>query len=261
MLRYLDNPRVASMDLKGLWGGVDCMLPDSVSPKLDEHLLMLGRLASSLSHEIRNPLGALFLLLDVLAEELQQPAPESDAQVAQVLVEMRTMLSRMDELVQDYLSLARLAELHLEPVDLGALVATCAPEVHQQSADCSITLHLEDLACLGQVHLQQNAFRRVLTNLIQNAIDAMPKGGILTLCGRSAGAWAYLEVRDTGCGIAEEHLFNLFTPFHTTKENGTGLGLYVVREILTAHGGTINVNSTLGTGTTCLVTLPLVTST
>jgi signal transduction histidine kinase len=200
-------------------------------------------------------------LIDLLEEELQQLVPDSHPQVAQVLVEMRTMLGRMHELVQDYLSLARLAELHLEPVDLGSLVETCAQDVHQQSADCSITLHLENLASLGRVNLQPSAFRRVLTNLIQNAIDAMPKGGILTLCGRSAGAWAYLEVRDTGCGIAEEHLFNLFTPFHTTKENGTGLGLYVVREILTAHGGTINVNSTLGTGTTCLVTLPLVTST
>jgi signal transduction histidine kinase len=228
--------------------------------QLDEHLAMLGRLASVLSHEIRNPLGALSILVDVLEEELQQPAPENRNQVAQALVDMRTMLSRMDDLVQNYLSLARLAELHLEPVDLGALVETCVQEAHQQAPHCHIALHLEDLATLGQVNLHQNAFRRVLTNLMQNAIDAMPEGGTLTLRGRSAGAWTYLEVQDTGCGIDIEHLSRLFTPFHTTKENGTGLGLYVVREILAAHGGTINVASTPGTGTTCLVTLPLATS-
>ena len=73
-------------------------------PKLDEHLAMLGRLASTLSHEIRNPLGALFVLTDVLEAELQQPAADHSTQVTQTLADMRTMLSRMDDLVQDYLS-------------------------------------------------------------------------------------------------------------------------------------------------------------
>src|SRR5262245_41050481 len=144
------------------------MAPSKDVLRFDEHLAMLGRLASSLSHEIRNPLGALCILVDVLEEELQQSASGSCTQVAPVLAEMRTMLSRMDELVQDYLSLARLAELHLEPVDLGALVETCAQEVHEQYADCRVALSLEELASLGQVHLQQNSFRRVLTNLMQN---------------------------------------------------------------------------------------------
>lgn len=233
------------------------MSPSGDAKRLDEHLRTLGRLASSLSHEIRNPLAALFLLVDVLEEELQQPAPESRNQTAQALAEMRTVLSRMDDLVQNYLSLARLGELPLEPVELGCFVKTCVQEVHKQYTDRHIALRLEDLATLGQVNLHQNAFRRVLINLMQNAIDAMPEGGTLTLRGRSCGAWTYLEVQDTGYGIAVEHLSTLFTPFRTTKENGTGLGLYVVREILAAHGGTINVASTLGTGTTCLVTLPL----
>jgi|RhiMetdeSRZDD1v2_1073273.scaffolds.fasta_scaffold35261_2 signal transduction histidine kinase len=227
-------------------------------PKLDEHLAMLGRLASTLSHEIRNPLGALFVLIDVLAEELQQPAADHSAQVTQILADMRTMLSRMDDLVQDYLSLVRLAELHLEPVELGAIVETYAQEMHKQCACRGITLRLEGLANLGQVHLHQNAFRRVLINLMQNAIDAMPQGGELTLCGQQADSWACLAVQDTGEGIPADQLSQLFVPFHTTKSDGTGLGLYVVREILAAHGGVITVTSTPGTGTTCLVMLPLV---
>ena len=226
--------------------------------KLDEHLVMLGRLASTLSHEIRNPLGALFVLVDVLEEELQQPMADHSAQVPQLLVEMKTMLSRMDDLVQDYLSLARLAELHLEPVELGAVVETYAQEMHKQCACHGITLRLEGLASLGQVHLHQNAFRRVLTNLMQNAIEAMPQGGKLTLCGRQTGSWAYLEVQDTGEGIPADQLSQLFVPFHTTKSDGTGLGLYVVREIFAAHGGVVTVTSTPGAGTTCRVMLPLV---
>jgi signal transduction histidine kinase len=227
-------------------------------PKLDEHLTMLGRLASTLSHEIRNPLGALFVLMDVLEEDLPQPAADHCAQVAQILADMRTMLSRMDDLVQDYLSLARLAELHREPVELGAIVETYAQEMHKQCADCGITLRLDGLTSLGQVYLHQNAFRRVLINLMQNAIDAMPQGGELTLCGRQADSWACLAVQDTGEGIPADQLSQLFVPFHITKSDGTGLGLYVVREILAAHGGVITVTSTPSTGTTCLVMLPLV---
>jgi signal transduction histidine kinase len=226
-------------------------------PTLDEHLAMLGRLASTLSHDIRNPLGALSILLDMLAEELQQPALDQSAQVAQILADMRTMLNRMDGLVQDYLSLARLAELRLEPMALGAVVEAYAQEVHKQCADRGITLRLEGLASLGQVHLHQNTFRRVLVNLLQNAIEAMPEGGELTLRGRQAGTRVYLEVQDTGEGIPADQLSQLFVPFHTTKSAGTGLGLYIVREILAAHGGAIIVTSTPDTGTTCLVMLPL----
>jgi signal transduction histidine kinase len=227
--------------------------------KLDEHLAMLGRLACTLSHEIRNPLGALFVLIDVLEEELQQPMADHSAQVPQILTDMKMMLSRMDDLVQDYLSLARLAELRLEPVELGAVVETYAQEMHKQCSCRGITLSLDGLSSLGQVNLHQNAFRRVLINLMQNAIDAMPPGGELILRGRQAGSWASLGVQDTGEGMSADQLSQLFVPFHTTKANGTGLGLYVVREILAAHGGVITVTSTPGIGTTCLVRLPLAT--
>src|SRR5215510_1641466 len=125
-------------------------------PKLDEHLAMLGRLASTLSHEIRNPLGALFLLIDVLADELQKPAADRSAHVAQILADMRTMLSRMHDLVQDYLSLARLAELRREPVELGTIVETYAQEMHKRCADCGIILRLDGLSSLGQVKLHEN---------------------------------------------------------------------------------------------------------
>jgi signal transduction histidine kinase len=226
-------------------------------PKLTEHLVMLGRLASPLSHELRHPLGALFILVDVLTEELQQPSADHPVQTTQILADMKIMLSRMDELVQDYLSLARLGELRLEPMELGAVVETCAQEMHKQCADRGITLYLKDLQSLGQVHLHQNAFCRALLNLMQNAMDAMPNGGELTLYGRQVDTWVYLELQDTGTGIAMDQCSQLFTPFHTTKPDGTGLGLYVVREILTAHGGTISVTSTPGIGTTCLMTLPL----
>jgi two-component system sensor histidine kinase HydH len=225
--------------------------------KHDEHLVMLGQLASALSHEIRNPLGTVFLLVDMLEEELQQPTNGSRLRMTEALTDIKTELVRMNDLVQNYLSLARLAELRCEPADLCTVVKGYILEIHEQLAHRGIRLHLDGLTSLGQVPLHQNTFRRVLINLIQNAIDAMSQGGTLTLRGQQDDSCVRLEVQDTGTGIVEEQLPMLFTPFHTTKPEGTGLGLYVVQQIVAAHGGTVTVTSTPGRGTTCVVTLPL----
>jgi two-component system, sporulation sensor kinase E len=222
-----------------------------------EHLQMLGRLASALSHEIRNPLNAIFLHADVLEEELRDPSPEAQAQMEESLAEIKTEIGRLNDLVQDYLSLARLADLPREPADLGELVASCAREMQEPLGGRNITLHLEGLDDLPPVSLHRNAFRRVLLNLIQNAMDAMPEGGTLTIRGQCAASRVRLEVSDTGTGISEEQIPLLFTPFHTTKEEGTGLGLYVVQQIIAAHEGEITVSSEVGSGTTFIMSLPL----
>jgi signal transduction histidine kinase len=108
------------------------------------------------------------------------------------------------------------------------------------------------------VALHPHSFRRVLVNLVHNAIDAMPQGGTLTLQGRRQAATVALAVQDTGSGIPPEHLPQIFEPLHTTKPGGTGLGLYIVHEVVAAHGGQVAVQSTVGAGTTFTITLPLV---
>jgi signal transduction histidine kinase len=222
----------------------------------DQHLITLGHLASILSHEIRNPLSAVFLHIDLLEEELRQPSAASHSYIEESFTAIRTELSRINDLVQNHLSLARLTHLQYEPVELGKLLDAFALEIHPQLALRGIGLHLQGQDGLGQVWLHQNTFRRVLLNLVQNAIDAMPRGGMLTLHGRCEGALVCLEVSDTGIGISEAQRAQLFRPFHTTKPEGTGLGLYVVQQILAAHGGGITVTSTPGQGTTCAITLP-----
>jgi signal transduction histidine kinase len=95
-----------------------------------------------------------------------------------------------------------------------------------------------------------------MLNLVQNALDAMPRGGILTLVGQRTATQVQLQVRDTGGGIVAEHLPKIFEPLYTTKPGGTGLGLYIVQEILAAHGGQVTVESVHGQGTTFTLTLP-----
>jgi signal transduction histidine kinase len=222
------------------------------------HFALLGRLAGGLSHELRNPLGVIVLHVDLLEEELRQPSPDSATEIALALTEIKTHLARVDDLVEDYLSLVRGSALQQAPMDLGMLVTQCAHEIHPALAAHGITLRLDALDQLGLVALHPHSFRRVLVNLVHNAIDAMPQGGTLTLQGRRQAATVSLTVRDTGSGIPAEQLPKIFEPLHTTKPGGTGLGLYIVQEVVATHSGQVAVQSTVGAGTTFTLTLPLV---
>jgi two-component system, sporulation sensor kinase E len=208
------------------------------------------------SHEIRNPLGIIYLQADILEEELQRLALAHEAPLWPALCEIKTNLARLDDLVQDYLSLVRVATIQREAADIGAVVKEYAQALEANLIACGITLTLDGLSELGQVALHHNTFRRALLNLVQNAIEAMPQGGILTLRGLQTAAQVQLEVSDTGVGLPAEQLSQIFAPLYTTKPGGTGLGLYLVREIVTAHGGEITVQSHVGHGTTFLITLP-----
>jgi PAS domain S-box-containing protein len=223
-----------------------------------EHFALLGRLAAGVSHEIRNPLAALFLHVDLLEEELQQPSPERAAQVVQALGEIRTQLTRLNDLMQDYLALVRASQIERTPQDLGAAIRAWAAEWQQLARRQGVMLRLEGPEELGTVAFHPSTLRRVLLNLIQNGLEAMPHGGTLTLAGQRTATHVQLQVRDTGSGIPTEQLTKIFEPLYTTKPGGTGLGLYIVQEIIAAHGGTHAVESALGRGTTFTMTLPTV---
>src|SRR4029453_3399305 len=165
-----------------------------------EHFALLGRLAAGVSHEIRNPLGAIFLHVDLLTEELQQPSPGSPAVVTETLAEIKTQLGRLEDLVQDYLSLVRVGAIELMPEDLGHAVQRWASEIHALAPPQGVSLQLEGLAQLGSVALHATTLRRAVLNLVQNALDAMPQGGTLTLTGRRTPTHVQLQIRDTGSG-------------------------------------------------------------
>jgi signal transduction histidine kinase len=223
-----------------------------------QQFALLGRLAAGVSHEIRNPLAALFLHVDLLEEELQQPTPESAAQVAKVLVEIRTQLARLEELVQNYLILVRASQLERTPQDLGAALHAGAVKWQQLAKRQGVLLRLEGLENLGIVPFHANMLCRAILNLIHNALDAMPQGGTLALAGQRTATHVQLRVRDTGSGLSSEQCAKIFEPLYTTKPGGCGLGLYIVQEIVAAHGGTLAVESTLGCETTFTITLPTI---
>jgi signal transduction histidine kinase len=222
-----------------------------------EHFATLGRLAAGLSHEIRNPLGTLFLHIDLLEEEFRDPTPESPVVMLQTFGEIRTALTRLDELVQDYLSLVRVGTIELVVQDVGSAVQAWAAEMQSRAAQQGVTVELDGYTTVGPLAFHPSTLRRAVLNVVQNAIEAMPDGGTLRLeCVRTATE-VQLRIRDSGVGMPAELVPRIFEPLYTTKPGGTGLGLYIVREILVAHGGGVMVESVEGQGTTFVLMFPV----
>jgi two-component system, sporulation sensor kinase E len=223
----------------------------------DHHFATLGRLAAGLSHEIRNPLGVLFLHIDLLEEEFRHPSAESPRVIPETFREIRTALARLDALVQDYLSLVRVGAIEPSVQDLGAAVQEWTGEVHGVAAQQGVSLQLAGLETAGELAFHAGTLRRAVLNVVQNALEAMPQGGTLTLeCVRTVTA-VQLRVSDSGMGIPAERVPRIFEPLYTTKPGGTGMGLYIVQQTLTAHGGSVTVESVEGQGSTFTFILPV----
>jgi signal transduction histidine kinase len=220
-------------------------------------LTLLSRLAGALAHELRNPLTTIFLHADILEDALRQLESGQRPQLLHFLRVIREEVGRVDDLIQQYFWLARLPDLERQPEDLGVYIDAFVLEMQAFVTARGITLEVEGTRGLGQMPLHKQTFRRVLLHLLHNAVEAMPHGGVLRIRGQRLGHQLCLEVGDTGCGMPATQLCGLFQPLQTTKAGKLGLGLYVAREIVTAHDGTIEVCSTPGAGTTVRLTFPV----
>lgn len=219
---------------------------------------LLGDIAGKIVHEIRNPLNAIFLHADVVQGELQCPTLDSRTQMMESLTDIRMEVKRLYDIMQDYLALARLAVVQYKPEDMSNFLRECGRVMQEQARTRGVMLHLQGLARLGSVSLHKGTLQHAFVNLLQRALDATPQGGTVTLRGRRTASHSIVEIRDTGSAISTERLETLFEPLCSTNLEWTIMDLYIVREIVVAHHGTIDVQSAPGQGTTCTVTLPLV---
>ncbi len=220
-----------------------------------EKLGAMAKVAGSVAHEIRNPLNALFLNADLLEEELGE-AGEIPAATVETLRVMREEIERLNEIIKNYLSLSKLGNANFERLELNEVVREFADEAEEMAGRRKVTLDLRlgrgDTAVRGD----RNMLRRVLVNLVQNALDVSRQGACVFLATRRLLHRVKLSVRDRGPGIAADALPHLFQPFFSTKERGTGLGLYLSREIVMAHDGEVALRSTRPRGALATVVLP-----
>ena len=216
-----------------------------------ERLAALGELSAIVAHEVRNPLGVIFNSLGSLRRLVR---PSGDAKMLFDIVEEEA--DRLNRIVGDLLDFARPSTPELRPEPLGRVVEDAVGAVVLPPAT-PVEIVRELDPALPPVPIDARLVRQALVNVAANAVQAMPRGGRLTLRALREGDAAVIEIEDTGTGIPEEVRARIFEPFFTTKASGTGLGLAVVRRIVEGHGGDVRVRSVPGEGTTFSLRFPL----
>jgi signal transduction histidine kinase len=219
-----------------------------------EHFATLGELAAGLAHEIRNPLAGIAGVLDIVGRDLPDSSP-----ARAVMVDAKQEAVQINRILSDLLETARPKPPQFSPADLVATVEHAVVFARQQAVTKRIAIALEIRQALPSVEHDPNQINQVLLNLLLNAIQSMDKPGTIGVSVDKAEDedCALITVADEGKGIAPEHLSNIFRPFFTTKGHGTGLGLSLAKRTVEAHGGSIQVSSDLGRGTTFIISLPL----
>jgi PAS domain S-box-containing protein len=222
-----------------------------------ERLAAVGTTAAKLAHEIASPLNGMYVTIQLLERQLRQKGA-ADVAVSSSLKKLADEIKRLNHLLHDFSDLSKRERYSFAPVHIAEL----ATEVLEMEASVYRELDVrveqnvsQDLpAILGD----RDRLKQALLNLCKNAFESMGRGGVLTLRGEILNGELVLEVADTGIGVPDG--VDIFEPFMTTKSQGTGLGLMVVRQIVAAHGGRVSYSSHPGAGTTFRLYLPLTTS-
>ena len=231
-------------------------------------LSSLNRLLAGVAHEVKNPLNAMTIHLELLRQKLGRRAavavrrragraksPPADGLMSHVSI-IGEEIRRLDQVVQGFLRFSRPEELQLEPVSVAALLQDIIDVVRPQAEQQGIVVELEAHKGVA-IQVDRAMVRQALLNLALNAIDAMPSGGTLSLRARSVEEQqVQIDVVDTGIGIKPDHLSRIFDLYFTTREQGSGLGLSMVYRTVQLHDGTIEVESTPGRGASFRLRLP-----
>ena len=218
----------------------------------NKRLAAMGEMAAQLAHQLRTPLAAALLYAGNL-ENLDLPA-DSRVSIARKTVDR---LKHLERLIQDTLLFARGEVLGRETFPVADLLTdlghTCEPLAARRQVDFRIAGQSPGTLITGN----RKALAGALTNLVENAIQAVAAGGVVTLSAACHDDRAVLSVSDNGRGMTPDVVARLFEPFFTTRSDGTGLGLAIARGVARAHGGGIDVRSEPGVGTEFIITLPL----
>jgi signal transduction histidine kinase len=224
-----------------------------------ENLASLTTLAAGIAHEIKNPLGAISIHLQLMRKKLAKENSENpDPVIDKYFSILNEEVDRLNHIVVDFLFAVRPMLLELREKNIKTLIEELAELVRVELEEAHILLLLEfEDSPPPPVLIDERYMKQALLNLIKNAQAAMPKGGLLTIAAQTSGSELRISICDTGVGISEKNLKKIFDPYFTTKDNGTGLGLTLVFKIIREHQGEISVESREGEGSNFEIILPV----
>ncbi|MFH1458064.1 MAG: ATP-binding protein [Candidatus Omnitrophota bacterium] len=246
---------VATLCLGGLMGLL-------MSKKINEQLIRsakmatLGQLSANVAHEIRNPLTSIKMRLYTLEEELKHsPLIKEDISI------INEEINRMEKTVKNFLDFARLPEPSLQKSDIHLILERTTTLLSLKANAQNVKIENNFRASQAQLNVDREQMQQLFLNIMLNAIEAMPEGGVLEVMtqdasGKKLKGVFQIGIKDAGIGISPEFKKRLFEPFFTTKAEGIGLGLFIASRIVQLHHGTIEVHSRLGKGTVVMVKLP-----
>ena len=215
-------------------------------------LAYLGEVASGLAHEIRNPLNTIGMNLQLIDEEIKS----TDEQFRKRFERVKGELERLDTILSGFLRFTRPPKLSIERTDINELVNKTVRFFQPECISKGITLELSLADGLPRIFVDGKQVEQMLLNLLTNARDATRRGGRIKVTTQKIRQGVRIIVEDTGCGIPKEKLTEVFKPYFTTKQGGTGIGLSIVKRIAEEHSARIQVESTLGKGTRFIVEFP-----
>jgi two-component system sensor histidine kinase HydH len=243
-----------------IWGTIilcrDLTEVQSLKRELEtsRRLASLGRLAAGVAHEIRNPLSSIKGFATYFKERYRDNP--DDQKTSEIMIQE---VDRLNRVITQLLEFARPPVIQKKRASLQSLIQHSLKMIERQGSAKGIQVLSHLSTDVRELDLDPDGINQVLLNLYLNAIEAMERGGTLTvsLYREERSPWVKIMVSDTGTGISKEDLEHVFDPYFTTKQTGTGLGLAIVHKIIEAHGGEVRVESEIGRGTAVSVLLPV----
>jgi signal transduction histidine kinase len=259
----LDLEEAEMQDLRGVFDAVSAQLqalPAGGEARheitaLSKRVTALGRLTAGVAHEVKNPLNAMTIHLELLRQKLDGGRPAADVRAHADVIGQE--IRRLDAVVQGFLKFARPEDMRIERVEVATLAADVTRTMRPQAEAARVSVDASAADPALAVDADPTMLRQALMNLAVNAVQAMPHGGSLRfVCEVGSNGRVLIRVRDTGQGIPADQLARIFDLYFTTKRGGSGIGLSMVFRTVQLHNGDIDVESTPGAGTTFTISLP-----
>lgn len=222
-----------------------------------EKIAAIGQIATGVTHEVKTPLNSLSINIQMLLREIKDKCGTDECEFYEVANLIQCEVRRINNILDSFVGFARFPEPRFMQNDINQIIKEVVMFISPDAKGAGVTIDLSLSDSIPVFKFDRPQIKEVLMNLFQNAVHAMPHGGMLKIITSMRGDNVVVEVSDTGIGISEKNMDKIFTPFFSTKDRGLGLGLAIVQRIIEGHGGSISCSSKVGKGTVFEIVLPI----